>query len=63
MKGNLQMEVFLVQKAKRHDKEAFSKLMHQYGQSMYKVAKAILKNDEDMADAMQDTVLTCMGKI
>lgn len=57
------MEVFLVQKAKRHNKEAFSKLMHLYGESMYKVAKAILKNDEDVADAMQETVLNCWEKI
>ena len=32
-------------------------------QSLYKVAKAILKNEEDVADAMQDTVLTCWEKI
>ncbi len=31
--------------------------------SMYKVAKAILKNDEDVADAMQDTILDCWEKI
>lgn len=57
------MEVLIVQKAKRHDKEAFSQLMNQYGKSMYKVAKAILKNDEDVADAMQETALTCWEKI
>lgn len=32
-------------------------------QSMYKVAKAILKNDEDVLDAMQETALTCWEKI
>ena len=31
--------------------------------SMYKVAKAILKNDDDVADAMQETILTCWEKI
>ena len=41
----------LVRKARRHDKDAFVKLMEQNGESMYKVAKAILKNDEDAADA------------
>lgn len=30
---------------------------------MYKVAKAILKNDDDVADAMQETILTCWEKI
>jgi len=53
----------LIQKAKRHDKEAFTILMTQHAQSMYKVAKAILKNDEDVADAMQETALTCWEKI
>ncbi|MFQ9516494.1 MAG: RNA polymerase sigma factor [Eubacterium sp.] len=57
------MKVLLVQKAKKHDKEAFSILMHQHKQSMYKVARAILNNDEDVADAMQETILTCWEKI
>ena len=30
---------------------------------MYKVAAAILKNDEDAADAMQETALTCWEKL
>ncbi|MEY8391344.1 sigma-70 family RNA polymerase sigma factor [Lachnospiraceae bacterium 45-W7] len=37
--------------------------MEQEGKAMYKVAKAILKNDEDVADAMQETALTCWEKI
>lgn len=53
----------LVRKARKHDKEAFTRLMEENGKSMYKVAKAILKNDEDVADAMQETVLTCWEKI
>lgn len=53
----------LVRKARKHDKAAFQQLMEQEGQSMYKVAKAILKNDEDAADAMQETVLNCWEKI
>lgn len=52
-----------IEKAKRHDKEAFSKLMEQQLGSMYKVAWAILKNDQDAADAIQDTVLACWEKI
>lgn len=56
-------EISLVEKAARHDKEAFSELMRMHGQSMYRVAKAILKNDEDVADAMQETALTCWEKI
>lgn len=53
----------LVRKARRHDKDAFTLLMEQNGKSMYKVARAILKNDDDVADAMQETVLTCWEKI
>ena len=53
----------LVRRAKAHDKAAFSQLMKQYGNSMYKVAKAILKEDEDVADAMQETALSCWEKI
>lgn len=57
------MDALLVQRAKKHDKEAFSELMRQQKMSMYKVAKAILKNDEDVADAIQDTILDCWEKI
>ena len=53
----------LIRNARKHDKAAFQQLMEQEGKSMYKVAKAILKNDEDVADAMQETVLTCWEKI
>lgn len=53
----------LIRKAKKRDKAAFQELMEQQTRAMYKVAKAILKNDEDVADAMQDTVLACWEKI
>ncbi len=53
----------LIKKARKHDKAAFQRLMEQEGSSMYKVAKAILKNDEDVADAMQETALACWEKI
>lgn len=53
----------LVRKARMHDKSAFQQLMEQQAKAMYKVAKAILKNDEDVADAMQETILICWEKI
>ena len=53
----------LVRRARKHEKEAFQQLMEQEGKSMYKIAKAILKNDEDVADAMQETALACWEKI
>lgn len=56
-------EQALISKAKVHDQTAFSQLMKQYGSSMYKVAKAILKSDDDVADAMQETALSCWENI
>lgn len=53
----------LVKRACRHDADAFCELMDANMQSMYKVAKAYLKNDEDAADAIQDTILACYEKI
>ncbi len=53
----------LIRKAKRQDADAFCQLMDLHMQSMYKVANAYLKNDEDAADAIQDTILTCYEKL
>lgn len=53
----------LVKKAKRQDPDAFSQLMQLYKKDLYRVALAILMNDEDTADAIQDTMLTCWEKI
>lgn len=53
----------LIKRAKKHDKEAFQQLMEREAQSLYKAAKAILRNDEDAADAMQETALACWKKI
>lgn len=44
----------LVKKAQRGDAEAFITLIEQNKQSMYKVARGFLKEEEDVADAMQD---------
>lgn len=53
----------LVKRAKKRDKEAFQELMMQQEEALFRVAKAIVKNDEDAADAMQETALTCWEKI
>lgn len=53
----------LVKRAKRKEPEAFTELMQLYMKDMYKVALAILINDEDAADAIQDTILACWEKI
>ena len=57
------MDKKLVLQAKKHDKEAFVKLVGNYQVSMYKTAIAILQNDEDAADAIQETILICWEKI
>ena len=51
------MNEILIRKAKKGDKDAFCRLIDENVQSMYKVAAAYLKNDEDVADAIQDTIL------
>ena len=54
---------FLVKKAQRHDKDAFTELMQLYMKDMYRTAIAILMNEEDAAEALQDTILTCWEKL
>ena len=49
----------LLRKAKKGDSDAFCRLMDMQTQSMYKIARSYLKNDEDAADAIQDTILSC----
>ena len=53
----------LVQKAILGDTDAFLELMEKNALSMYKVARGILGNDDDAADAIQDTILSCFEKI
>ena len=53
----------LVKRAKKGDAEAFITLIEENKQSMYKVAKGFLRNEEDIADAMAQTVLDCYEKI
>ncbi|MCM1050205.1 MAG: sigma-70 family RNA polymerase sigma factor [Clostridiales bacterium] len=53
----------LVKEAKAKNPDAFTALIQQHMQSMYKVGKAILRSDEDVADALQDTILTCWEKL
>lgn len=53
----------LVKKAKQGDADAFLELMENCSLDMYKVARGILGNDNDVADAIQDTILKCFEKI
>lgn len=53
----------LVREAKKKNPAAFTELMESQKQMLYKTARSILSNDEDIADAMQDTILTCWEKM
>ena len=50
---------YLIRKAQRGDAEAFVCLMEQHKVNMYKVARSYLKNEEDIADVIQQTILDC----
>lgn len=55
--------LFLTKRAQKHDKEAFCKLINIHLKDMYRTAIAILANDEDAGDAIQDTILSCWEKM
>ncbi len=48
----------LIKNAKKGDDNAFLALMDTQKVSLYKAAKAILHNEEDIADAMQETLIS-----
>lgn len=53
----------LVKLAKKGNGDAFTRLMQLQLQSMYMTARTILNNDNDAADAISDTILTCWERI
>ena len=53
----------LIRKAKEKDPDAFTSLIYFYMKDLYRVAISILMNDEDAADAIQDTILGCWEKL
>ena len=64
MRYNMKDKIeILVYKAKERDPNAFTSLMDGQIQGMYKIARSILQNDEDVADAIQETILTCWEKL
>ncbi len=63
MTGNEMNTEILIQKAKMGNTDAFTELMKLQMQTMYRTAKAILMNDEDVSDAIQETLLTCWEKL
>lgn len=53
----------LIKKAQERDADAFTELMQSQMQNMYKAARSLLSNEEDAADAISETILTCWEKI
>ena len=47
----------LVERAKNKDKDAFSELIMNVKKELYLVAKLKLKNEDDISDAIQETLL------
>lgn len=54
---------YLVKKAQQGDAQAFVRLIDMHKQSMYKIARSYFTSDEDIADAIQDTIETCWKSI
>ena len=53
----------LIERAKGRDPDAFTELIRLHMKDMYRAAIAILKHDENAADAIQDTILVCWEKL
>ncbi|MES1047293.1 sigma-70 family RNA polymerase sigma factor [Heyndrickxia oleronia] len=53
----------IVKKAKKGDGEAFVSLVKQYEDVLYRTASRLLNNDEDVADAMQDAIISAYEKL
>ena len=53
----------IIEEAKNKDPDAFDRLMRTQLKRMYRIAIAMLQNEEDAADAIQETVLKCWQKI
>lgn len=53
----------LVKKAKKGDGEAFVSLVKQYENVLYRTASRLLNNDEDVADVMQETIISAYERL
>ncbi|SHK84323.1 RNA polymerase sigma-70 factor, ECF subfamily [Clostridium cavendishii DSM 21758] len=56
-------ELDRVIEAKNGSKEAFSELINEHKIELYKLGKSILRDDNDIADAMQDTIYSAYKNI
>lgn len=53
----------IITRIKKGDQEAFAELIEEYKLPIYKTAKAILKDEDDVCDAIQDTCLSIYKNI
>lgn len=53
----------IIAQIKKGDQEAFAELIEEYKLPIYKTAKAILKDEDDVCDAIQDTCLSIYKNI
>ncbi|OEG17646.1 RNA polymerase subunit sigma [Enterococcus termitis] len=65
MKGafDLANYVFLVKKAQKGNQEAFIQLIQEYEKVLYNMGRRFLKNEQDIADVLQETVIIAYQKI
>ncbi len=57
------MDMLLVKRAQKGDTDAFIQLIEENKTALYKVAKGYLSSEEDIADVMQDTILSAYEHI
>lgn len=57
------MDMLLVKRAQKDDTDAFIQLIEENKTALYKVAKGYLISEEDIADVMQDTILSAYEHI
>lgn len=53
----------IIAQIKKGDQQAFAELIEEYKLPIYKTAKAILKDEDDVCDAIQDTCLSIYKSI
>lgn len=53
----------LVKRARNNDEEAFDQIIINIEKELYLIAKSRLDNDDDIADVMQETILSCYKNI
>lgn len=63
LKGAHKVSDINISRAKSGDKAAFSILIDQHRITLYRVAKGILKSDFDVADALQETIISAYNNI